>query len=283
MDFIPILIAILFSPFDGFSLLSSAGDTPVLHYYSELEAGEPITLQCLNSDGDYVNITTAQVGHHNYNENFTNLPIRRASLALPTGNQCSVISNQSTLKKIWPDSPCTLWWQVSFTTTQTYRVLHNGEAVNLWDNLETAKFIRSIKAGDNIRLAANAVNLNSTNQLQYSQYTRESGYAGPLANSYKEYGGNGINCGGDVEGYNTDDQISISFGISNPQDDIGLFNFGFNYKEPSGTIYDDYENLEEDIYKAYKRGSEGMIINITRPEVWDISLEQWEYFRQLLI
>ena len=288
MDFVPILISILFAQFDGFSLLSENQDgRPVLYHYSDLEAGSELRLQCLNDAGNFVTVKTAMVGSENYNAGYPYLPVRRADFgSLP--ENCTV-TTVTTIRVML--NPCLMRTDEYVSERQTYRVLYGNKELNLWNNLETVRFIQGSVDSNNLRLVATLADVGSPNRIKFSHYQADEDVREISGTSPIEYGGNGKVCPSGFDPANGGDQWSSSteFGVSfYTEDFLSTIDF-FDYRTYDYTLYG-YDVTPDDVIKGidkvrdifYAEGAEGMIIDPDDAEVWGLTIGEWRTVATLI-
>lgn len=147
---IPILVSILYSPIEGFSLLIPNEDSKTdLVYLSSMNPGELIHLRCKNQEGDFVYAMTATVESPNLNKNYPTAPIRRAVF----DNFLENAPKECIVKSISQDNSkkgCEITRTTNFNTLYRYKLIYKENVLNLSNAFEQYCFKKTMKPNENM-------------------------------------------------------------------------------------------------------------------------------------
>lgn len=272
MDFVPILIAILFQPFPGYTLFAGHGEVIDLYHYSGLPGGSSIELQCMTGTGAYVTAQTAYVEPQNIDSDFPALPVRKAEFH-------SILQNVPSSCKVTTATSSTSWLgfciqvqTINYKHSLKYRVVSNGNVLNMWSAEEELKFIADSASGGNMRLTSINADQSSPDFREFLSYglqTIQTRLGGG------QRGLNGYRCYDSVE-QTTQATGSISFSYSGFLENINFFdvnNYSFHV-EPA-YLFD-----QLGISSGYTfPTSEGVVlIDYENPNKWGVDGKYWRLF-----
>ena len=183
-DFVPVLISILMGmEFNGFSLWTNEGSENDFYYFTDLPAGEVISFQCKDKNGNFITVRDHVLDGKNYNEGFDFIPVRRAdfnNIFNASPEACLTTTLIDERKWIFEGEECSEFISTTHRHSYTYRVIHNGTPLNIWNTREELKFIDEIEKGNtNLRLIASLADEDSFNESSFYRNSFQN-YSRPL-------------------------------------------------------------------------------------------------------
>jgi|GEM_PF-3799565 len=272
LDFVPILIAILYQPFAGYTLFAGHGDAIDLYYYGSLASGSPIELQCMSTTKAYITAQTAYVESQNINSDFPIAPVRKAQFNsilqnVPSGCQVTTTTNSSYYLGF-----CIKVQVVNYKHSLKFRIVNNGQVLNMWSPEEELRFIADSANNGNMRATSISVDQASPDFREFLSYGSQS-----LKTRLHggQIGANGLPCYDSIEETLTTSG-SVSFSYNGFLENINFFDVNnYNFHVEPDYLFD---KLGIPLSYTFPTTEGVVLIDYENPDKWGVDGKYWRLF-----